>query len=164
MIIPRRCHITVPFGFIPWQLNNLTLHVPHFPQYAPFRTEMHTFLFWMMYYGIWDVYYGICENCLFIISSGIAWCHYSTSLYLASDCHRRMPNKFEWNPTTLKFSSRGWEEGGSEASSSSAPPFLGRTGWLTSPSDKIYCRKTFSVSNPFKPNGHPPTLTKIRQL
>ena len=65
---------------------------------------------------------GIHENYLFIISPGLAWCHHAPGLYLASNGHGRLPNKFEGNPTTLIFFSRGREEGGSEASCSVAPP------------------------------------------
>ena len=109
MIIPRWCHITVPFGFVPWQLNKS--HTAR----APYPT-IHTIKNRNAYISVlndvlWDmghVHCGICENCV-SISSWLAWCHHATGLYLASD--GQVTNKLERNPTTLKFSSRGREEG-----------------------------------------------------
>ena len=49
---------------------------------------------------------GIYENSLFIICSGLGWCHHAPDLYLASNGHGRLTNKFERNPTTLIFFSR----------------------------------------------------------
>ena len=49
-------------------------------------------LFLMVYCVIWDIHVhcGIYENCLFIISSGLAWCHHAPDLYMASNGHKRM--------------------------------------------------------------------------
>ena len=44
------------------------------------------------------VYCGIYENSLFIISSGLALRHHAPDLYLASNGHGRLPNKYTYPP------------------------------------------------------------------
>ena len=105
---------------------------------------------------LWDmghVHCGIYENSLFIISSGLAWCHHGPDLYLASNGHGRMAGC----PTNLNgirqlwFFSRGGERGQWGKLFGSAT-FAGRNGRLTAPSDKICWGETFSVFNRLKPN------------
>ena len=57
------------------------------------------------------VHCGIYENCLFIISSGSASCHHAPDLYLASNGHRRLLNKFGQNLTILIFLAGGGDKG-----------------------------------------------------
>ena len=121
------------------------------------------------------VHYGIYENSLFIIRSGLAWCHHAPDLYLASNGHGRMVGC----PTNLNGIRKHWfflaggGERGQWGKLFGSATVAGRNGRLTAPSDKICWGATFSVFNRLKPNlvcllgdrvnDHPLTLTKIGQ-
>ena len=38
----------------PWPISQIPQSTPSVSHNTPFRTEMNTFLFWMVYFGIWD--------------------------------------------------------------------------------------------------------------
>ena len=114
MIIPRWCHNTGTFGFVPWQLNNLTdltARAPYPLIHTIENKNVHIFVLNGILCHMGHVHCGIYENCQFIISSGLAWCHRTPDLCLVSNSHGRLPNKFERNPTTLIFLAGGREEG-----------------------------------------------------
>ena len=170
----RWCHNTGTFGFVLWQLNNvtnLTLHVPHIPQYNIHNKNASIFVLKGVLCDMGHVHCGIYENSLFIISSGLAWCHHAPDLCLASNGHGRLPNKLERNPTTLIFLAG---RGGSEASSLAAPPLWDGTGSSQHRATKHVVGKLFQFSTDWnqiwytcwviRVNDHPPTLTKIKQL
>ena len=82
------------------------------------------------------VHCGIYEISLFIISSGLAWCHHAPDLYLASNGHGRMAGC----PTDLNgilHFLAGSGERGQWGKLFGSATFAGRNGRLTAPSDKI---------------------------
>ena len=107
----------------------------------------HIFVFDGVLCDMGHVHCGIYENSLFIISSGLAWCH-APDLYLASNGHGRKIGC----PTNLNgirqnwIFSRGWEEGGSEASSTTAPPLRDGTGSSQHRATKYIEGKLFQFS------------------
>ena len=100
-----------------------TARVPCPTTYNIQNKNAHIFVLNDVLCNIGHVHCGIYENCLFIISSGSASCHHAPDLYLASNGHGLLPNKFGQNPTILIFLA-----GGSEASSSATPPLRDGTG------------------------------------
>ena len=80
-----------------------TARVPHPTIYNIHFKNGHIFVLTGVLCDMGHVHCGIYENSLFIIISGSAWCHHAPDLYLASNGHGRLPNKFERNPTTLNF-------------------------------------------------------------
>ena len=122
------------------------------------------------------VHCEIYENSLFIISSGLAWCHHAPDLYLASNGHGRMAGC----PTDLNGIRQLWffsrERGEGAVRQALQQRHLCGTERAAHSTERqnMLGGGDFSVFDRLKPNfvcllgnrvnDHPPTLTKIGQL
>ena len=173
LVMPQYYYIWFCSVTIEQSHKSHTAFVPYPTTFNIQNKNAHIFVINGVLCDMGHVHCGIYENCLFIISSGSASCHHAPDLYLASNGHGRLPNKFGQNPTILILLAGGGERGQWGKLFGNAT-FAGRNRRVTAPSNKICCGETFSVFNWFKPNlvcllgnrvnDHPPTLTKIGQL
>ena len=110
LVMPQYYYIWFCSVTIEQSHKSHTACVPYPTTFNIRNKNAHIFVFNCVLCDMGHVHCGIYENCQFIISSGSDSCHHAPDLYLASNGHGRLPNKFGQN-RTIFFFSRGRGEG-----------------------------------------------------